>query len=68
MPQIKETRDRLSLKEKFQITEDSSAPGFKQSAFALKWRGQSSLHKKIIKAKNNYLNKSFLKTMISIDM
>ena len=37
MPQITETRKRLTLKEKFQINEDSSAPGFKQSAFALKW-------------------------------
>ena len=36
MPQITETRKRLTLKEKFQINEDSSAPGFKQSAFALK--------------------------------
>ena len=37
MPQITETRKRLTLKEKFQINEDSSAPGFKHSAFSLKW-------------------------------
>ena len=37
MPQITEMRKRLTSKEKFQITEDSTAPGFKQSAFALKW-------------------------------
>ena len=36
MPEITITQKRLTLKEKIQIIEDSSASGFKQSAFALK--------------------------------
>ena len=49
MPQITETRKRLTLKEKFQINEDSSAPGFKQSACALKWGVSPDCMNKLLK-------------------
>ena len=54
MPQITETRKWLILKEKVQIIEDSSAPGFKQSQCALKWGVSQACINKLLKQKHQF--------------
>ena len=49
------------------LEEDSSAPGFKQSTLRLKWGDSPACMNKLLKQKTT-VNKSFLITVISIDM